>query len=125
MTQEYTNITAAHWQPALKRDGEIVSGIGDIDQAIRIILSTPKGSDPHRPDFGSRIPDWLDRPVDRVRPHLVREAVDALRVWEPRIVVESVRIDVDAECIKTRVLWRAADGVTRLTEVQHDRPATA
>ncbi|MFG8081224.1 GPW/gp25 family protein [Pseudomonas aeruginosa] len=125
MTQEYTNITATHWQPALKRDGEIVSGIGDIDQAIRIILSTPKGSDPHRPDFGSRIPDWLDRPVDRVRPHLVREAVDALRVWEPRIVVESVRIDVDAECIKTRVLWRAADGVTRLTEVQHDRPATA
>ncbi|MFL7925975.1 GPW/gp25 family protein [Acinetobacter baumannii] len=125
MTQEYTNITAAHWQPALKRDGEIVSGIGDIDQAIRIILSTPKGSDPHRPEFGSRIPDWLDRPVDRVRPHLVREAVDALRVWEPRIVVESVRIDVDAECIKTRVLWRAADGVTRLTEVQHDRPATA
>ncbi|MBF1164931.1 MAG: GPW/gp25 family protein [Dechloromonas agitata] len=125
MTQEYTNITAAHWQPALNQGGEIVSGIGDIDQAIRIILSTPKGSDPHRPDFGSRIPDWLDRPVDRVRPHLVREAVDALRVWEPRIVVESVRIDVDAECIKTRVLWRAADGVTRLTEVQHDRPATA
>ncbi|HGL5374064.1 TPA: GPW/gp25 family protein [Citrobacter farmeri] len=130
MTQEYTNISAAHWQPALKREGEIVSSIGDVDQAIRIILSTPLGSDPHRPDFGSRIFDYLDWPVNRARPHVVREAVDAIRKWEPRITVDSVEVDVvdvdaDASALTIRVFWRVADGVQRLTEVPHARTASA
>ena len=47
----YTSITATHWQPALGTPGEVVEGLRDIDQAIHIVLPTPKSSDPHRPEF--------------------------------------------------------------------------
>ncbi|NYT80871.1 GPW/gp25 family protein [Alcaligenaceae bacterium] len=117
--------TAAHWQPALRRPGEVVLGVDDIAQAIRIILSTPLGSDPHRPDFGSRINDYIDWPVNRARPHLVRESVDAIRRWETRVDLVSVRIDVENEHIVIGVIWRVADGVERLTEVRHARFAAA
>ena len=46
-----SDITSLHWQPALGGEG-IVEDAADIDQAIRVILKTPKGSDPHRPEFG-------------------------------------------------------------------------
>jgi uncharacterized protein len=121
----YTSITAAHWQPALGSPGEIVQGLRDIDQAIRIILATPRGSDPHRPEFGSNLHLYIDWPVNRVVPHLVREAVDAIRQWEPRVSVVTVRAVVETEHVTLRVVWKIADGVEQLTEVPYARTATA
>jgi len=119
----YTSITAAHWQPALGTSGEVVEGLRDIDQAIRIILTTPKGSDAHRPEFGSDIHLYIDWPVNRVTPHLVREAVDAIRRWETRVSVVQVLVLVEDSRIVVRVQWRVADGVTQLTEVPYARAA--
>lgn len=119
----YTNITAAHWQPALGTSGEVVEGLRDIDQSIRIILTTPKGADAHRPDFGSDLHLYIDWPVNRVTPHLVRETVDALRRWETRISVVQVQVQIEGEQIKVRVQWRVADGVAQLTEVPYARAA--
>ena len=65
-----------HWQPALGGNGE-VTGLEDLRQAIAIILRTPRGSDPLRPEFGSNLHLYIDYPVNRARPHLVRETVDA------------------------------------------------
>lgn len=119
----YTSITAAHWQPALGSSGEVVEGLRDIDQAIRIILTTPKGSDAHRPEFGSDIHLYLDWPVNRVTPHLVREAVDAIRRWETRVSVVRVEVLIDGARITLRVQWRVANGVEQLTEVPYARAA--
>lgn len=119
----YTSITAAHWQPALGTPGEVVEGLRDIDQAIRIILTTPKGSDAHRPEFGSNIHLYIDWPVNRVTPHLVREAVDSIRQWEPRVSVVQVQVTIEGPQITLRVQWRVADGVTQLTEVAYARAA--
>ncbi|MDF0764122.1 baseplate protein, partial [Escherichia coli] len=47
--------TSVFWQPALQAPGEIVRGLDDIRQAIQSILRTPRGSDPHRPEFGSNL----------------------------------------------------------------------
>lgn len=121
----YTSITAAHWQPALGTPGEVVEGLRDIDQAIRIILTTPLGSDPHRPDFGSDIDRYIDWPTNRVVPHLVREAVEAIRRWEPRVTVVQVLTEIDASHITLRVQWRVADGVTQQTEVPYALAAAA
>jgi phage baseplate assembly protein W len=121
----YTSITAAHWQPALGSPGEVVEGLRDIDQAIRIILGTPKGSDPHRPEFGSNLHLYIDWPVNRVVPHLVREAVDAIRQWEPRVSVVTVRAEIEAEHVTLRVVWKVTDGIEQLTEVPYARTATA
>lgn len=119
----YTSIAAAHWQPAIGTPGEVVEGLRDIDQAIRIILTTPKGSDPHRPEFGSDLHLYIDWPVNRVVPHLVREAVDAIRRWETRVTVVQVRAVIDGAHITLRVQWRVADGVEQLTEVPYERAA--
>lgn len=119
----YTSITATHWQPTLGTSGEVVEGLRDIDQAIRIILSTPKGSDPHRPEFGSDLHLYLDWPTNRVTPHLVREAVDAIRQWEPRVSVVQVQIQIHAAQITVRVKWRVAGEVPQLTEVPYARTA--
>lgn len=119
----YTSITATHWQPALGTSGEVVEGLRDIDQAIRIILTTPKGSDAHRPEFGSDLHLYLDWPVNRVTPHLVREAVDAIRRWETRVSVIQVLVLIEDSLIVVRVQWRVADGVAQLTEVPYARAA--
>lgn len=121
----YTSITSAHWQPALDTPGEVVEGLRDIDQAIRIILTTPRGSDPHRPEFGSDINLYIDWPTNRVVPHLVREAVDAIRRWEPRVTVVQVLVEIEDERITLRVQWKVADGVNQQTEVPYARAATA
>jgi len=119
------SIRSAHWQPRLFAIGEVVEGWADIDQAIRIILSTPKGTDRHRPDFGFGGHDYLDWPVDRAIPHLVREAVTAIRAWEKRADIVKIDVRVDGHHIRLRVVWQAADGVLRNSEVTYASAARA
>src|SRR5262249_18948076 len=74
--------------------GNVVQGIADINQCIGIILATPPGSDPLRPDFACNLWQWIDAPITVARPHLVREIVQALTKWEARIRVLSVVINL-------------------------------
>ncbi|MCX8016410.1 MAG: GPW/gp25 family protein [Rhodocyclaceae bacterium] len=107
-----------HWQPALGRDG-FVEGLDDIRQAIAILLSTPRGSDPLRPDFGSRVWLYLDHPIDRARPHVVRETVEAIRRWEPRITITRVIVRLeDAAQMVITVHFKLASGVEVSAEVR-------
>jgi phage baseplate assembly protein W len=112
------DIHSLHWQPALGREG-VVENLDDLHQAIQIILRTRKGSDPLRPEFGSDLHLYLDHPMPRARPHLVREAIGAIRRWEPRVSVERVEFSLVAEAhAALRVVWRVADGTLRMTEVR-------
>ncbi|PHM24574.1 GPW/gp25 family protein [Xenorhabdus ehlersii] len=112
-----TNSNSVFWQPALQHSGETVSGLDDIAQAILIILRTPRGSDPHRPEFGSNLHRYIDYPIDRAIPHVVRESVDAISRWEPRCQLLSVKPTIDGEHLTLRVNWAAADGITQSTEL--------
>ncbi|UTH76104.1 GPW/gp25 family protein [Chromobacterium sp. IIBBL 290-4] len=126
-----TDITSLHWQPALQPRGQkpgpngfpdIVENLDDIHQALRIILGTPKGSDPLRPEFGSDLHRYLDYPIDRARPHVVREAVAAIshpRYGEPRIELVRVLFSVDGDAsARLCAQWKLADGVIRETELK-------
>ena len=85
-----TKITSAtHWQPNLDND-DIVTGFADVEQAIRIILSTNKGSVPHRPEFGCDALKLIDGDFAKVAPLFIAQATDAILANEPRI--QSVRI---------------------------------
>lgn len=97
------------WQPELGTDG-IVDGMDDIDQCIRTILQTPKGSDPHRPEFGSKIHLYIDWPQTRVTPYLVRETVAAIRRWEPRVGATIVRLNHTIAWVELIVEWLPASG---------------
>jgi phage baseplate assembly protein W len=125
VTSDINNLPNRFFQPALSsqvdghasglasdRLGELVTDIQDVDQCIRIILTTPKGSDPHRPLFGSNLHLYIDYPVNSARPHIVREAVNALREWEPRIEVVKVTVSlVDVAALACVVEWKFAAGV--------------
>src|SRR5918995_5351216 len=65
----------------------------DIEEAIYMILLTPKGQRVMRPEFGCRIHDLLFAPNDATTAGLATYYVEeALVMWEPRIRV----LEVDA-----------------------------
>jgi len=68
----------------------------DIEEAIQMILLTPKGQRVMRPEFGCRIHDLLFAPNDATTAGLATYYVEeALGMWEPRITVDEVTAQVD------------------------------
>ena len=87
-----TDITSVDWSLQLGAIGGVVQGIDDIDQCLAIILTTPLGSDPLRPTFGSDLWRYIDNPVSVAIPSVVREVSGAIAMWEPRVVVQSINV---------------------------------
>lgn len=117
-----TPIRPAWSQPRLGHPGERAAGLDDIDQCIRIILTTPLGTDPLRPTFGCDLLPWIDRPREIAAAQLAGAALDALERWEERIAVVSVtpRFEGAGGRIVLAVAWRptADDGQVTVTEAQ-------
>jgi phage baseplate assembly protein W len=68
----------------------------DIEQAIRIILSTAKGERRMRPTFGCDIHTLVFAPSNEATFTMLRYYVDeALTMWEPRIELDEVLIEPD------------------------------
>lgn len=67
-------------------------GLDDLNQEIGIILSTPLGSVPHMPEMGSRIYEYLDRPINIVKPLIIAEAYRALKRNCKRFKVSSIKL---------------------------------
>jgi phage baseplate assembly protein W len=95
----------------------LVSGAHDIEQAIRIILGTQPGERVMRPEFGCRAHELLFEPHNMSTRSLMKQYVsEALKRWEPRIAVQSVKVRADA----------AQDGaivveINYLVKATHDR----
>lgn len=67
-----------------------------INDAIRNILMTPKGTLPGKPTFGSRIHELIFSQIDQLTIDLFRELViEALQYWEERIVITAVDCSSD------------------------------
>lgn len=77
----YDQPISQHWQLAPNGSG-ITQGADDIDLCIHNILSTRKGADVLRPEFGSKHFDYLDTPEDVFIPNVVREITLAIQTWE-------------------------------------------
>ncbi len=85
----------------------LLSGDEHLQQSIADILSTPLGSRIMRRDYGSRLFELIDQPANPVQRLLALATVaDALRRWEPRILLQ-------------RLGMRPADGAT--SEAQQGR----
>ncbi len=76
----------------------LVSREREIQEAIRLILSTSPGERPMRPDFGCRIQDFIFSPADgSTATAISSEVAMALTRWEHRIDVENVEVLFTAE----------------------------
>ena len=70
----------------------------DIEQAIRIILMTPKGQRVMRPEFGCQVHELTFSPNDATTAGLAAYYVEeALGMWEPRIQVRRVNAQPDPD----------------------------
>jgi uncharacterized protein len=71
----------------------LVTGVNDIEQSIRIILGTHPGERVMRPTFGCNAYELIYEPINPATISLLQEYVDeALRLWEPRIDVQSINV---------------------------------
>src|SRR3954469_9686205 len=69
----------------------LVRGDTELVQAMRLILSTYPGERPMRPEFGSRIRDFVFRsPTTDMISELTTAVRLALMRWEPRVIIERV-----------------------------------
>lgn len=81
------------------------SGETDVEQAIRVILSTVPGERPMRPEFGCELHSFLFETIDAETVGRIDTAVRvALDRWEPRIDVAGIEVD----------LSRMTDGVLEI-----------
>jgi phage baseplate assembly protein W len=70
----------------------------DIEEAIVMILLTPKGQRVMRPEFGCEIHDLVFAPNDATTAGLATYYVEeALRMWEPRITLRRVDANPDPD----------------------------
>lgn len=76
----------------------LVADEREVAEAIRIILGTSIGERPMRPEFGSRIYEFVFDEADAATASRLAFAVrEALERWEPRIDLDAVNVTVDEE----------------------------
>lgn len=72
--------------------GKRLSSVEHIHQSVADILATPTGSRVMRRDYGSLLPELIDRPVSEALMLQVYAAtVMALLRWEPRLRLTSLK----------------------------------
>ena len=73
--------------------GRDLSGLDHLKQSIADILNTPIGSRIMRRDYGSRLFELIDAPINRSTVvDIVAETAEALMKWEDRLVVSAVDV---------------------------------
>ncbi|MEI7487622.1 MAG: GPW/gp25 family protein [Chryseobacterium sp.] len=102
---QVSDIPTKNWQLDLKNTGKIVTGYDDIQQCISVILRTRKGEDALRPDFGSDIWQWLDKPISTSIPNMKREIIQALQLFEPRITIQKILHELDVTDGKSNIIF--------------------
>ena len=112
-----TDIIGRGWSfpPRLDHRGRIstVGSVEEIEQAIRIIITTVPGQRVMRPEFGCRLHELVFAPNDAQTAGLAERFVrEALGRWEPRINIDEVTAGPDPDypsrlLITTRYTIRA------------------
>ena len=112
MTTTLTDITAADWSIKLDDPGSVVENLDDINQCIRVILETPKGSRAHEPLFGCDVWLFLDQPLTHALPGIVNAVIEAVTLWEPRVKLTSVvaaRDEAGSGKLTLQIEWKLID----------------
>lgn len=83
------------WRGLGARDGRAIDGVEHLRQSILDILSTYPGERIMRPEYGSRVRDLIDRPVNaQWLADLYFNVAHAIARWEPRVRVLRVAAEM-------------------------------
>lgn len=68
----------------------------NVEQSLRVLLLTALGERVMRPDFGTDAPSLVFAPGSSQNLHLLETTIrDAVRAWEPRVVLDEVSAEMD------------------------------
>lgn len=102
---QLTEITSTDFSISLAGAGQVVQSVDDLNQCIRIILTTRPGEDALRPLFGCDIYQYIDGPVtDRAK--IIKSIYDAIELWEPRVVVTKINAVVNLSQLTVSITYR-------------------
>ena len=74
--------------------GRALGGIAHLRQSVRDILTTPVGSRVLLREYGSRLSELVDRPLEPdLLASIQAEAAAALARWEPRLRLRRIRVE--------------------------------
>lgn len=94
--------------------GRPLGGVAHLRQSIRDVLTTPVGSRVGRREYGSRLPELVDRPMNAaLLAEVYAATAEALGRWEPRFRLLSVSAEAagpDGRLVLTLTGVRAPDG---------------
>lgn len=77
---------------------EMVGGIEDIEQSLKLLLETLPGERRTLLEYGCKVRELIFDPIDSQFPVLIEEAIrNAIESFEPRIEVSQVRQSTDSE----------------------------
>src|SRR5690349_20903714 len=77
---------------------EMVADQTDIEQSLRILLSTSIGERVMQPLYGCNLRDYQFEPMNNTHLGFVRDLIErAILFFEPRIVVETIEVLVEPE----------------------------
>ena len=94
----------------ISTSGQALTGIDHLRQSIRDILTTRKGTRVMCRDYGSRLPELVDRPVNlSFEMDIYVATAEALAQWEPRFELSQVTI---TEAFEGRIVLKL-EGVYR------------
>ncbi|RPE72552.1 hypothetical protein EDC62_0243 [Tibeticola sediminis] len=81
----------SRWIGLHRAAGRRIAGLDHIRQSILDILTTYPGERIMRPEYGCRLRDLIDRPVNaQWLADLYCEVAVAIQRWEPRVIVQRV-----------------------------------
>ena len=121
MSTTLTDIAAADWSIKLNEPGSVVENLDDINQCIKVILETPKGSRAHEPLFGSDVWQYLDQPLSEALPRIVAAVIEAVTEWEPRVKLISVipvTDEISSGKITLQIEWKLVDDDEGLQQIE-------
>ena len=92
----------------VNKDLRLATDIEAINNSIRNILNTPKGSVPGNPTFGSDLEGVLFEVIDDITFSLIQNIIiDELEKWEERITIKEVNLNsiIDDGQISVNIIY--------------------
>ncbi len=107
-----SDIRSSYWQLSRTQAGAVVEGQAAIQQCIDTILLTQRGSAVLMPTFGIDIMSLIGQPIDRVKADLVRDIIDQIDEFEPRVSISSITATLrgDGSQLEVQITWSSANG---------------
>jgi uncharacterized protein len=93
--------------PRIGADRRVVWSEGEenIRESIRVILLTELNERIHLPEFGGGLNRFLFEPNTTTTRQLIKDRITkALAEWEPRITVQAVTVEPDAEDLQAAIV---------------------